>query len=551
MPYPHADRTPTKAAVSPGGRALPLTPVGTSAPADLGGQFAAAAASAESPRLLQPTISDAAAAAQAVAASAPPVAAVPAAPKPSLNKASPAAAQQAAVQQAAAPQQQAAKPAGGGAAAVGPPEEAKKSMKEMSKAERRALQEAQRAAKAAAKAGAQPAAAAGGAGGKQMQKQGSGNNLARQGRQPSDVKDAAKAAAGGDSAGKGGKGAGGAAKGGAAGQKAAADAFVPPAKLMAMFAHLPVPRGVTLQSIAQQKGPPGGRGRGRAAPAKPAASRLSPGCTSSSCLLRPMPAAGQHVSHQADWTMAEAGHLAMSPCRAACCSASSVHRWLVAASWASVLLPLSLLGCFRAPRALFRPRPALTPCAAVPLVAAKLGLRYADGSLRGGNARCIAMLQMFVQCIQVGCTAGRALSLLAYGMQLLHDRQLWHCILSRLGVAWQPRPLQLHGGAAAGSSVALPSVHCWAALHAMPAHAAQDFRTPAGREFAKEFSPALNNIINFLVGAGAAPMLVCFPCRLAVPAGGRRLRAPRAEHQPPWAGPCRAFVPPPCHAMCR
>lgn len=29
----------------------------------------------------------------------------------------------------------------------------------------------------------------------------------------------------------------------------------------------------------------------------------------------------------------------------------------------------------------------------------------------------------------------------------------------------------------------------------------QDFRTPPGREFAKEFSPALNNIINFLVGA--------------------------------------------------
>lgn len=105
---------------------------------------------------------------------------------------------------------------------------------------------------------------------------------------------------------------------GTSAQKAAADAGVAPAKLTAMFAHLPVPRGVTLQSVAQQKGPP------------------------------------------------------------------------------------------------------------VPLVAAKLGLQYADGSLRGGNARCIAMLQMFVQCIQ-------------------------------------------------------------------------DFRTPPGREFAKEFSPALNNIINFLV----------------------------------------------------
>lgn len=242
--------------------------------------------------------------------------------------------------------------------------------------------------------------------------------------------------------------------------------------------------------------------------------------------------------------MAEAGHLAMSPCRAACCSASSVHCWLVAASWASVLLPLSLLGCFRAPRALLRPRPALTPCAAVPLVAAKLGLRYADGSLRGGNARCIAMLQMFVQCIQVGCAA---LSLLAIGMQLLRDRQLWHCILSRLGLCMATTPLATAWWGRNCSSVALPSVHCWAALRALPAHAAQDFRTPAGREFAKEFSPALNNIINFLVGAGAAPMLVCFP----VPAGVRHLRHTRAEHQPSWVGPCRAFVHPPCRAMYR
>ncbi|KAL4421078.1 hypothetical protein ABPG77_001373 [Micractinium sp. CCAP 211/92] len=305
------DRTPTKAVASPPGRALPLTPVGTSAPADLGGQFAAAA-SADSPRLLQPTISDAAVAAPAAAvpASAPPAAAV-AAPKPS-----PAKPQQAAQQQPAAAQQQAAKPAA--EPAVGPPGEAKKSMKEMSKAERRALQEAQRAAKAAAKAAAQPAAAGGGSGGKPLQKQGSGGNLARQGRQTSDVKEAAKAAAGGEGVAKAGKGAAGAAKGGAAAQKSAADATVPPAKLMAMFAHLPLPRGITLESIAQQKGPP------------------------------------------------------------------------------------------------------------VPLIAAKLGLQYADGSLRGGNARCIAMLQMFVQCIQ-------------------------------------------------------------------------DFRTPAGREFAKEFSPALNNIINFLV----------------------------------------------------
>ncbi len=250
-PLPYTDRTPTKAVASPPGRALPLTPVGTSAPADLGGQFAAAA-SADSPRLLQPTISDAAVAAPAAAvpASAPPAAAV-AAPKPS-----PAKPQQAAQQQPAAAQQQAAKPAAEPAA--GPPGEAKKSMKEMSKAERRALQEAQRAAKAAAKAAAQPAAAGGGSGGKPLQKQGSGGNLARQGRQTSDVKEAAKAAAGGEGVAKAGKGAAGAAKGGAAAQKSAADATVPPAKLMAMFAHLPLPRGITLESIAQQKGPPGG-----------------------------------------------------------------------------------------------------------------------------------------------------------------------------------------------------------------------------------------------------------------------------------------------------
>jgi hypothetical protein len=35
------------------------------------------------------------------------------------------------------------------------------------------------------------------------------------------------------------------------------------------------------------------------------------------------------------------------------------------------------------------------------MAAVKLGLRYADGSVRGANARCIAMLQTFVQCIQV------------------------------------------------------------------------------------------------------------------------------------------------------
>ncbi len=42
------------------------------------------------------------------------------------------------------------------------------------------------------------------------------------------------------------------------------------------------------------------------------------------------------------------------------------------------------------------------------------------------------------------------------------------------------------------------------ALSCRPSRAwLQEFRTPAGREFAKEFSPALNNIINFLVSRSA------------------------------------------------
>ena len=35
----------------------------------------------------------------------------------------------------------------------------------------------------------------------------------------------------------------------------------------------------------------------------------------------------------------------------------------------------------------------------------QLGLRYADGSIRGGNARCVAMLNTFRKLIKVqGCT---------------------------------------------------------------------------------------------------------------------------------------------------
>ncbi|PRW20512.1 translation initiation factor eIF-2B subunit delta isoform A [Chlorella sorokiniana] len=310
------ERTPTKAtpvgASPPGGRTLPLTPVGTSAPADLGGQFAAAAD--DSPRVLQQHGAEAHAAASAAGKASP--RGTPAKPQ-----------QQTAKPQQPAKQQQAA----GGAAAAGGE---KKSMKEMSKAERRALQEAQRAAKAAAagggggKGGGAAAggkggnAAGGGGGGGKLQKQGSGTNLARQGcapgRQGSNAKEEASKAADGQQ-GKGGRAQ--AAGRGSRQPSATVEAAAPPAtrsKSAEMFAHLPQPRGVTLQSCASQRGP------------------------------------------------------------------------------------------------------------AVPLAAAKLGLRYADGSLRGGNARCIAMLQMFIQCIQ-------------------------------------------------------------------------EFRTPAGREFAKEFSPALNNIINFLV----------------------------------------------------
>lgn len=75
-----------------------------------------------------------------------------------------------------------------------------------------------------------------------------------------------------------------------------------------------------------------------------------------------------------------------------------------------------------------------TPLPSVPLAAAKLGLRYADGSLRGGNARCIAMLQMFIQCIQVGrgrmeAVQGRftALTRQAWRQQMAteHNQQPW------------------------------------------------------------------------------------------------------------------------------
>lgn len=303
------ERTPTKAtptgASPPGGRTLPLTPVGTSAPADLGGQFASAAD--DSPRVVQQHAPESGAPATA----------------PAAGKASPRGTP--AKQQQQQPTKQQQQPAAGAAAAGGE----KKSMKEMSKAERRALQEAQRAAKAAAAGGGKGSAAAGGkganaagGGGGKLQKQGSGNNLARQGggpgRQGSNAKEEAGKAADGQQ-GKGGRAQ--AAGRGSRQPSTTAEASAPPAtrsKSAEMFAHLPQPRGVTLQSCASQRGPP------------------------------------------------------------------------------------------------------------VPLAAAKLGLRYADGSLRGGNARCIAMLQMFIQCIQ-------------------------------------------------------------------------EFRTPAGREFAKEFSPALNNIINFLV----------------------------------------------------
>ena len=44
-----------------------------------------------------------------------------------------------------------------------------------------------------------------------------------------------------------------------------------------------------------------------------------------------------------------------------------------------------------------------------------------------------------------------------------------------------------------------PATHAQPAQHPSHCPCLQEFRTPAGREFAKEFSPALNNIINFLV----------------------------------------------------
>jgi hypothetical protein len=162
--------------------------------------------------------------------------------------------------------------ADGAAQRGGPAEhgEQKKPLKEMSKAERRALQEAQRAAKAAAKGG--PAASGSSGGGaapaadsKPLQKQGSGTNLARQGgpvsRQSSFAKQEAEgkggpaAAAGGEQQqqGKGGRKAGAAVEVAAATVPAAAKA-----KSAEMFAHLPQPRHVTLQSVAEQKGPPGG-----------------------------------------------------------------------------------------------------------------------------------------------------------------------------------------------------------------------------------------------------------------------------------------------------
>lgn len=137
---------------------------------------------------------------------------------------------------------------------------------------------------------------------------------------------------------------------------------------------------------------------------------------------------------------------------------------------------------------------------AVPLAAAKLGLRYADGSLRGGNARVVAMLQMFVQVIQVGRRA--ALGGAAAG-RAAAPRQRMHACILRARPPLEPAPT--------------------AARRPL-----QDFRTPPGREFAKEFGPALNNIINFLVGAGALE-----PCLKAgdVVAGRTRARplAPSAR----------------------
>jgi hypothetical protein len=342
--------------------ALPLTPVGTSAPADMG-QFAAAAAAADnSPRITQPTIPE----------------------HPQASAAAPAAEQQ--QQQAGQPQkkkqQQQAQPAqqkqpasasaaaDGAAQRGGPPEqgEQKRPLKEMSKAERRALQEAQRAAKAAAKGG--PAASGGGGGGgaapaadsKPLQKQGSGTNLARQGapvsrqssfaKQEAEGKGAAAAAAGGEQQqGKGGRKAGAASEAAAAAGAGAAPAAAR-AKSAEMFAHLPQPRHVTLQSVAEQKGPPGG--------------------------LAGVPGVG-------------AGHpeAVWHGLSAAACNLPEPCHTLGSCSLSCCLVP------YPAPSATLT-----TPHGAVPLAAVKLGLRYADGSVRGGNARCIAMLQMFMQCIQ-------------------------------------------------------------------------------------------------------------------------------------------------------
>jgi hypothetical protein len=268
-----AERTPTKAqaAASPhaggGGRPLPLTPVGTSAPAELGGPFAGAAA--DSPRVMQAPLAEPAPSAPPTLPAAAPTPAQPAVTSPRRQQA------------AAAPQ--APPPAAGGAAAAagggeggaarGPPpgEGGKKPLKEMTKAERRALQEAQRAAKAAAKAGggggAGGVAGGGGAGkdaaGKGLQKSGSSSSLARQpgapSRQVSSVSQEARTG-GGDASARGGRQAGGGGRG--AGAKAAAAAVAdapppPPAKSAEMFAHLPQPRGVTLHSVAAARGPPG------------------------------------------------------------------------------------------------------------------------------------------------------------------------------------------------------------------------------------------------------------------------------------------------------